>query len=182
MREHLSQPCVHLWHIRPVCERVADELRYRADARDPAYVWLFEQLRCRGIVESEKQIRFAWYAYRGQSRARPDLREGGHLPRGTEGVLELWAVPAASTLIMQFEMWVHIMNGWFVAKSHEEMAWFERQPPVQRDSLLRMNWHRIFEREWGDHEYWGPPDGRALQACVCSDHVVCLKRKMFRAK
>jgi hypothetical protein len=182
MCEPLSQPFVQLWHIRPVCERVANELRYRADERDPAYVWLFEQLQCRGVVRSEEQVRFAWYAYRGQARIRPDLRESGHLPRGTEGFLELWEVPVASTLIMQFEMWVHIMNGWFVAESHEEMAWFERQPHVQRDSLVRRNWPRVFERDWGDPEYWGQSADRALQACVCSDHVACRGRTRFRAK
>jgi hypothetical protein len=175
------QALVTLWHIRPKHAKAAAKLRYQPSKPDPAYEWLANELRRRGIVRSSSQIRFAWYKYRGTLKPRPDLRESGHLPRGTLGIIETWGVSASSVAFMQFEMWVWIMNGWPIARDLEEMYWYQS---ASRHCLkrVRKTWHRVFELDWGDPELWGKQDSRALQACLNVTNVTRYDQRDFIAK
>jgi hypothetical protein len=173
---------VTLWHIRAKSDNIASLLAYKESEANPAYLWLLRSLIFRRVVSSSKEIRFAWFAYDGMNKLRPDLRHCGHMPRGTECILEQWRVSCNVTALMQFEMWVHILNGWYLAESDEDAERYESQSITYQRRNLRKNWEKVYDLNWGEDKRWGPVPERSIQACTSIKSVTCIESTSFIAR
>lgn len=153
------------------CNRVAkreiDEYYY------PAYDWMSTQL--------EKRIKdypYDKYPIWGWSYPKPDLRLGGHLPRGTQGVRIEFLVDYDKVLLSSFEAWHFVLNCWYLSLSEEESNNWDKRvekaeikidwknwPPREPfwEEILK-SWERIFDLKLLKHSNWvGCQD---IQACV----------------
>lgn len=171
-----------LWHIRAYYKKVAHQLSYKKHNDNPAYGWLLSTLVEKRIVVASDEIRFAWFAYDGSHKKKPDLRNSWLMPAKTACVLEKWEVPITSVALMQFEMWVYILNDWYIPESDEHADWFEKQKPSYQRRHLRDNWHCVFDMEWGDDRRWGMMHRRSIQACTNINKVVCVNKSRFIAR
>ena len=140
----------------------------------PAYRWMTAQMTRRlgpapGGVEWP-----AWAWARAPGRLRPDLRERGHLPRGTKGFrLELEIAPERA-LLSDFDAWHLVLNGGYYAPSEAAAADFDRRlaaiPRAQRSAVARaeteQSWERIFDLDSGDPDWCGRSVDNGVQACL----------------
>lgn len=182
---------MRVWSIqrKEVLEGLEREGRWVADpAYAPAewlaaYGWMAEQMRGRlgNPPPGASLPLWVWVRYEGEARPRPDLRRGGHLERGVEGVRIELEIPFERVLISEFDLWHYVLNGWYLAESEAEEARFERQaracgvdlfrdkPPLDPGIRQRLeeSWTRIFqwEREYPS-SLARPLPLRTLQGCV----------------
>ena len=134
---------------------MSQEFRY-------AYDWMRDQMQrripgCGG--------HYPWW---GWHSPRPDLRQSGHLLRGTQGVrLELELEPS-QVLLSDFDAWHVVLNRGYLALSEDEdEAWYRRfevavpnrwawPPPEPWHSDILTSWERIFDLETlATSDYWG---------------------------
>lgn len=164
-----SFPSMRVWTIQPV------ELLVRLEAErvlyvDPpcvprefrhAYDWMCAQMERRILGYRGHYPWWGWHI------SRPDLRQSGHLPRGTRGVrLELELKPA-EVLLSDFDAWHFVLNRGYLAYSEEEdEVWYRRFEAAVPDrwawplpeswhSDLLTSWERIFDLEaLAASDYW----------------------------
>lgn len=169
---------MQVWTIQPV-EVMAQLKKKRAlyanssyileEFRD-AYAWMRDQMKTRIPSYSRHYPWWGWYS------RRPDLRQSGHLPRGTQGVrLELELDPA-EVLLSDFDAWHAILNRGYLGLSEtEDEAWYRRFEaavpnrsawplPEPWYSDILTSWERIFDLETlAASEYW-QSEPRYIQA------------------
>jgi hypothetical protein len=166
---------VRLWTVRTARELASARWPLRASERHvdpymlPAYLWMGGQL-ARRVGPAPRGVRVpVWFWLR-----KPDLRERGHLPRGTRGVLLGLELPDARVLISDFSRFETVLNRGYVARGKADDARFARAAedldwpytPALRKQV-EQSWERVFTmapRE-RDARYWGAP-GRAPRQAV----------------
>jgi len=169
MRKHKTTAAMRLWSIQT--PELLDALRRRGRVGgawkrvDPdyraAYQWMVRQMVERRVAERAGAPIWAWYAYRGEAKRRPDLRETGHLPRGTRGVLLELDVPASRVLLSCFDRWHWVLNGWFITENTDLMG----NRNIARD-VVEASWTQIFDIYGGSRSAWRRPKEREIQACL----------------
>lgn len=134
-----------------------------------AYRWMSVQMAERGLDPGPNAPVWAWHAWGGARRPRPDLRASGHLPPGTAGVRIEFVAPAEQVVLSDFDGWHAVLNDWYLSESENEAALQEnRWPSAQR---IERSWARIFDLSFGDPVWRGVPEERSVQACL-----PCLRR------
>jgi hypothetical protein len=174
MALRFARELIDIWTILPASayERLLRDgaLRGRWDLVDPdsvsAYRWMSDAMEARGLALSGRPPLWAWYAYDGLKRRRPDLRCTGHLPAGTRGVRLALRVAAAESLLSNFQMWHGVLNKRYLAASAADEARFEQTDGARADEMLRRSWEAIFDLDFGDDQYWGPKCTRQIQVCL----------------
>jgi len=178
-----------LWSMQPR-ERVEDLRRdgfLRTDPRHayadflPAYRWMADQMARRigpppGGVEIPL---WAWFAYRGTRRPKPDLRSRGFFQPGTEAVRIEIEVAPGGVLLSWFDDWHCVLNLHYhslsanefdeieaemVADGVENIIHFEDYPENWRQRIVA-SWDRIFDLDTMP-DFNKSEGGRPVQACL----------------
>lgn len=163
---------MRIWTIQPadLYAKLKVEKVLFADGRRcdhtwrPAYDWMIDQMRHRLPPSKARFAWWGWYRWRSKRRAEPDLRSGGHLPKGTRGVrLELDLDPQ-EVLLSDFADWHFPLNNFFLPLDEVESEQFDREEkeaaydrrgprPEPLQSKVCVSWERIFDftrecRDW----------------------------------
>jgi hypothetical protein len=111
----------------------------------PAYAWMARQMAERIGPPSgrSKYPVWAWHTW-SKPNAVPDLRVGGHLPRGTKGYRLTLEVPEGKVVLSDFDLWHYCLNGWHLAKSAAE----DRRVARMAKGLLPDEWQAMKEHSW----------------------------------
>lgn len=140
-----------------------------------AYRWMATQMVER-IGRSPGRSSYPLWAWRSwNGKPRPDLRSGGHLPAGTKGYRLAIDVPDEEVLLSDFELWHHVLNGWYLALAEEDSDAFEaalkeaRAPiyapyPEPFHSRAVESWEHIFDVDRASSEWLGDASERSIQA------------------
>jgi len=102
-----------------------------------AYNWLKDQMARR--ITSYRGGFPVWFWH----SPKPDLRAGAHLPSGTRGVRLELRIPRERTLLLDFETWHCVLNGWSLPLTWREDRELERRPPSRRE--IQKTWERVFD-------------------------------------
>jgi hypothetical protein len=191
--------------IRTICgEETYGELERRgelvADPRrvDPDYAtvyrWMTDRLNARlGTAVSTPW--WGWHSWGGKRCGRPDLRSSGLTTRGERSTLIELNLAASHVLLSQFEMWVAgALKDQLLEECEADARFYcfkERrviypQFPGGRaptSDEKGASWERIFDLDFGGDEWWGPREGRWIQACypvLRLADVVSVKRFVAR--
>jgi len=137
----MTEP-LHVWTIQTLgCwEAFQREGILRADGRRVwpehrvAYHWLRSQMASR--ITSYHGGFPVWFWH----TPKPDLRASAHLPSGTRGVRLELRIARERTLLLDFETWHCVLNGWALP-----LTWKEDRE-LERRSLSRREMHKLWER------------------------------------
>ncbi len=142
----------------------AKEMSVDPDMRT-AYRWMARELSRRvGPPYERGQVPvWVWCQWRGELRRRPDLRVGGHLPPGVEGVRLELEIDASRLLPSDFELWHYALNGWYLPASRGDERAFEDCPDPSR---VAPSWQRIFDLGWSNRSYAVPIRQKSIQAVL----------------
>jgi len=169
---------MRVWTIQPV-EILARLTAARVLYADPAcipkefrhaYDWMRAQMgRCLPYYDGH----FPWWGWR---TPHPDLRQSGHLPRGTQGVRLELEIDPNEVLLSDFDAWHSVLNRGYLGLSEaEDEAWYRRfeaavpnrwvwPPPEPWYSDILTSWERVFNLEaLAASEYW-QSEPRHIQA------------------
>ncbi len=148
-----------------------------------AYRWMAEQmdkrLQVRRPAEDALPV-WAWYQWDGERRRKPDLRSGGHLPRGERGVRIEFAIDDEMVLLSDFELWHYALNYLYLPASTDEDEAFEaklaeqgmsfyRTKPLPDPALheaIRRSWEHIFDLEWEEEDLAAPRAQKSIQGAL----------------
>ena len=117
------------------------------------YRWLMEHLSYR------RPPVWAWYAY-GARRKKPDLRGSGHRPRGEHAVCIEFDAPDELVTLSRFDLWNCVLNNGYL--SVDEQHDLDNPTPQQ----TRQSWRHVFDLNFGDPAWFGPPDEAWIQATL----------------
>ena len=146
----------------------------------PAYLWMAAQMRQRLGPPPRPGIcpLWAWLQIDTPKprQRRPDLRERGHIPAGSQGFRVEFVVPAEQVLLSDFQLWHHVLNHFHLPRDEAEdlafeeefgdlhLSWQEPEPldPLQKKARrrIRRSWDHIFELEQHQHP------AQQIQACL----------------
>lgn len=88
--------------IRGSYERV--DLEY-----EDKYVWMAQKMVAFGVTDQPVCPVWAWYAWGGVKKRKPDLRFSWHLPTGERGIRLELLLPKKQVLLSQFDMWIGVL-------------------------------------------------------------------------
>lgn len=145
-----------------------------------SYPWMVEQMERRGLKRPGGCIYpvWAWYQCQNAAQKRPDLRRGGHLEKGMQGVLLTLQMEASRVLLSDFELWHYALNYWYLGETEEEseafdqemsqqgLDYFREKPlsdPVAHERITR-SWEKIFDLDWAAPEIARPREEKMIQA------------------
>ena len=180
----LETPCsfatspMRVWTIQPeeVLARLKEERVLYADPAcitkefRHAYDWMRTQMgRCLPHYDGH----FPWW---GWHTPHPDLRQSGHLERGTKGVRLELEIDPNEVLLSDFDAWHSVLNcGYLGLTEAEDDAWYRRFEaavpnrwawplPEPWYSDILTSWERVFDLEaLAASEYW-QSEPRYIQA------------------
>lgn len=181
---------------------LAPEIPLEDDQMITAYRWLARKMVER-IGKPPPGVEFpvwAWYRWNGKSDPMPDLRWGGHMAKGMEGVRVEMEVPDDSVLRSDFHMWHFPLNFGYLANNNADERQFNRflrerginlyktshhvlasDPEVM--GRLEASWEKILDLKWTRRGYTDPVDKRAVQATMWEFRMEwVMGTKRFRAK
>ena len=143
------------------------------------YAWMAKQMerRLRTPRPSKNAMPiWAWYQWEGVDRRKPDLRSGGYLDKGEQGVRVELKVADDRVLLSDFDLWHYVLNYWYLPESEKDGKAFEEklaraglsfygcdhQHPlshVRYRQEIERSWERIFDTNWADrgHAIASPP-------------------------
>ena len=181
---------IRVWTIQPVqvlARLEQEQLLYTDPAHAPeefrdAYDWLRAQMQERIPGYGDHYPWWGWFT------PRPDLRQSGHLTRGTQGVRLELALDPAQVLLSDFDAWHVVLNhGYLALTEDEDEAWYHRfaaavadrwiwPPPEPWYADILASWQRIFDPEaLAASEYWS--DGpRHIQATFAALRLADVRR------
>ncbi|MGE5293979.1 MAG: DUF3841 domain-containing protein [Solirubrobacterales bacterium] len=176
---------MRIWTIQPaeLYERLrakkvlfADGRRYDRDRVWVfSYRWMADQMHSR-LPPSKAQFPWwGWYRWLGKKRAKPDLRAGGHLPKGRRGVRLELDMDERGVLLSDFSRWHAVLNNSFLAYDEAEDDDFRRKENGTQFTLsgartrhlqskVIASWDRIFDLRRLDSDWWGRTSQMAIQA------------------
>lgn len=142
----------------------------------PAYRWLVQQMAQR-VGPPPHGVTFpvwVWVQCEDRQRARPDLRQAGHLLRGQQGVRLECDMPEHGVLLSDFDHWHYVLNNWYLPRNDaDEQQFTERCPstgPVSPvcQAAKQASWERIFDIEWPgpDGDYPVYREAKSIQGVV----------------
>ncbi len=172
---------MRVWTIQPavLCERLKSKGvllahgRYADRLYTEPYRWMIGQMGDR--LPSSKG-RFPWWAWYRWREGKPDLRSGGHLPKGQKGVRLGLELDPGEVLLSDFAAWHDVLDNSFLSNTEAEYRQFHKateklglkvnEPcPEPFRSQIRASWERIFDLTGGDSFSWaGKPSERDIQA------------------
>lgn len=123
---------------------------------------------------------WAWYQWEGEKRRKPDLRAGGHLGKGENGIRIEFECCEEAALLSDFDLWHFVLNYWYLPISENEGEVFEaelaaqglsffRQKPVPEAEYHRKiieSWNRIFNLHWSTPDLAEPFPRKSIQATI----------------
>ena len=163
---------MRIWTIQPadLYEKLKAKKVLFADGRRcydhfrPAYSWMIDQMRRRLPPSRARFPWWGWYRWSGKDRAKPDLRAGGHLPKGIRGVRIELDIDPEEVLLSDFSDWHFPLNNFFLPLDETEDERFEQEEKRTRftfsgartsplQSVVFASWERIFDlsrecRDW----------------------------------
>jgi len=109
------------------------------------YRWMANEMKNKiGLPKNKNQYPiWAWYQYHDSRHRKPDLRRGGHLPTGTEGIRIEFEKPSNEVLLSDFILW---------------------HTPLSYKSYIGKR-QRVFDMNFGDGDYADKKDEKMIQAC-----------------
>lgn len=149
-----------LWTIqKPVA--YADLIKngfYRTDSsyissdKLTAYDWQAEQLsqRVSSPPEGVSHPVWAWYKLYNEQK-KPDFRNAGYAPTGTELVCMELEVPDSLVLLSDYDDWTFVLQGLYVHDTGKdelfdyETSMLEAMSEEQRTRAVRNSWNKIFD-------------------------------------
>lgn len=132
-----------------------------------AYGWLAHKMR-RRLPPAPPDCAvpvWAWFQARSADRPRPDLRRGGHLPRGQAGVRLMLEVEADNMLLSDFDLWHYVLNDWFLPDAVADDA-----GPSHSLAQRRASWRRIFDLDFAPEGIADPRAQKSIQATLWELH------------
>jgi len=99
------------------------------DSWQGAYLWMIKQMK-RRIGPPPRPMSYpvwAWSQFESSSRAKPDLRSTGYLPKGEAGVRIEFECPESAALLSDFQLWHYALNYWYLPETEEEGERFEAE-------------------------------------------------------
>ena len=169
------------------------------------YLWMAEQMEKRLKVPRPSQgcmPIWAWEQWEGADRRKPDLRAGGYLPRGVEGVRVECRLDDRRVLLSDFDLWHYVLNYWYLPTSERDGNAFDKKlaevglsfyksnhsnplPHARYRREIERSWERIFDVTWADRGgvIANPPKQKSIQATlweICFENVVGVKEFVAR--
>lgn len=102
-----------------------------------AYQWLISQMAKR--LDSYHGGFPVWFWH----SPKPDLRARAHLPTGTRGVRLELRIARERALLLDFETWHCVLNGWPLPLTWREDREIERRPLSRCE--IQKTWERVFD-------------------------------------
>jgi hypothetical protein len=144
-----------------------------------AYAWMTARTaeRVPGRPHAGAMPLWAWQQWESAACARPDLRHGGHLPRGERGVRIGFA--AEDALLSDFDLWHFALNYWYIGKSEKDYDAFDAEvtrrgldpcaqrplPDAELHARIEASWSRVFDLDRSD-PFYGSDRQRRADKCV----------------
>lgn len=145
------------------------------------YRWMANEMKNKiGLPKNKNQYPiWAWYQYHDSRHRKPDLRRGGHLPTGTEGIRIEFEKPSNEVLLSDFILWhTPLSYKSYIGKNEEDHEQFEKKLrelkienvtflnlPNRIRSEIEKSWQRVFDMNFGDGDYADKKDEKMIQAC-----------------
>jgi len=128
-----------------------------------AYEWLARRMdeKIGGRPLPGAMPLWAWWQWCGETRARPDLRASGHLPKGERGVRIEFEIDPALVVLSDFNLWHFPLNYWYIGESEEDSESFDaelaargldphaRNLPGSVRRRIEGSWERVFDLDSG---------------------------------
>lgn len=146
-----------------------------------AYQWLVGQMPSRigtPPVGCPYPV-WVWYQWQDAKKRRPDLRAGGHLPKGQQGVLLTLTIQADAVLLSDFDLWHYVVNYWYLPPSVAEgdafeaalaavgLEFYRTKPlPAPYHDRIVASWQRIFDLNWSAPEIASPKAEKQIQGVM----------------
>ena len=146
------------------------------------YQWMVDQMKIRlgSPPESWYFPLWAWYQWEGEKRRKPDLRAGGHLSKGENGIRIEFECCEEAALLSDFDLWHYVLNYWYLPETEHEAETFEaelaaqglsffKQKPIPNTGYHRKiveSWNRIFDLNWYEPDLAEPFHHKSIQATV----------------
>lgn len=163
------------------------ELRYVDPDHLTPYQWMIDQARRRIGPEPAgcQSLIWAWSQWQDQSKPKPDLRFGAHLPKRTAGVRLEIEVDDAQVLLSDFGLWHYVLSYWYLPESEADdeafaaaleqlgLSFYETKPlpdPLYHQRIRR-SWLRIFDLDWSDEHRSHPRAQKSIQAVFWELHI-----------
>jgi hypothetical protein len=146
------------------------------------YQWMIDQMKIRlgSPPESWYFPLWAWYQWEGEKRRKPDLRAGGHLGKGENGIRIEFECCEDAALLSDFDLWHYVLNYWYLPETEHEAETFEaelaaqglsffKQKPIPNDRYHRRiveSWNRLFDLNWYEPDLAEPFRRKSIQATM----------------
>ena len=146
---------LRVWSIQTerCVERFRDKGILRGDGRRVwrhfrfPYRWLMQQMAAR--MDSYRGGWPVWFWVKPK-----DLRTGSLLRRGERGVRLELNIPRERVLLLDFDTWHHVLNGWYLALTEREDDLWEQEVKELRGARpewvrerMQQSWERVFDLE-----------------------------------
>ncbi len=142
-----------------------------------AYEWMRHQMHKRIPGYRSPSIWWSWYRIDGITGKKPDLRSRLRWHWGQQG--EEWTrleldVPSVEVLLSDVDLWLFVLNNWYLAYNEEESDQWDRSHPTPKpgvgydkdtQALVEQSWERVFEFETARFDPNWLPVGETVQAC-----------------
>jgi hypothetical protein len=129
-----------------------------------AYEWMAKQMEIR--IEPSKGCLplWSWYQWESERKKKPDLRFGGHLPKGDHGVRIEFKIEDNKVVLSDFHLWHYVLNYWYLPATEDDdntfeaelnehgLSFYETKPLKHADFHKRIvdSWNRVFDLNWAD--------------------------------
>jgi hypothetical protein len=146
------------------------------------YQWMIDQMKIRLGPPQESWCfpLWAWYQWEDEKRRKPDLRAGGHLEKGENGIRIEFECCEKAALLSDFSLWHYVLNYWYLPETEHEAETFEaeldekglsffKQKPIPNTGYHRKiveSWNRIFDLNWYEPDLAEPFHRKSIQATV----------------
>lgn len=152
------------------------------------YTWMAKQMEHRLKTPRPSKTAlpiWAWHQWERVDRRKPDLRSGGYLEKGEQGVRVELDVADDRVLLSDFDLWHYVLNYWYLPDSERDGDLFEgnlaraglalngcdHDHPLSNLQFRRQiegSWERIFDLSWSDRKQAiaSPPEKKSIQATL----------------
>lgn len=155
------------WDVLQTKGKLIQQEEYIDPDRKEGYDWMRIQMskRIGAPTHIDQYPLWAWHQASNAINKRPDLRESGHLPKGTIGYRVEIEKKAKDVLLSDFELWhTPLYYRKYIANSKEEAIAFEKEfGNVDFERLhesikkkVEKSWEKVFDMDF-DVAYFALP-------------------------
>ncbi|MDO4224048.1 MAG: DUF3841 domain-containing protein [Acinetobacter sp.] len=182
---------MQLWTIQPIefyqqlrKDKIIYGERQRVDVDFLSpYQWLIEKMEQRiGLRPfAECSPIWAWYQCHSVQKRKPDLRYGGYLHKGTQGVRLEICKADKDVLLSDFDLWHYPLNNWYLAESmadadafyqrleDEHIAFADQENyPSDLRQKIEQSWNKVLDLNFYADGITHLPDEKSIQATFWS--------------